>query len=108
MMCHDNYMNTKKIAKIYVSKIMMSTRFYEFMINLKKVRKFLQIKDNLRQIRFEWILGFGEVVTKKNHQKKVVTIGYNCMDFISSEAYKFKSGVVKGYGDALLSEAFKN
>lgn len=34
-------------------------------------------------------------------------MGLEAIDFINQEAYQFKSGVVKGAGDALLTDMFK-
>ena len=39
--------------------------------------------------------------------KKTIDIGVACVDFINQEAYQFKSGIVKGMGDALLTDMVK-
>ena len=65
------------------------------------------LKDGLRLARFEWIFGVPQVVVKKNHQRKFIEIGLDAIDFVNNEAYHFKSGVIKGAGDALLTDIFK-
>ena len=71
------------------------------------MRGFLLIKDSLRRCRFEWIFGVAQLVAKRHHQRRTLDIGVSCVDMINQEAHLWKSGVVKGPGDALLTDMFK-
>lgn len=83
MMCTNNYQNTKKMAKVYIRELLNKNHPDEIQKGLKQLRGFLLVKDNLRQVRFEWIFGFPVLVAKRNYQKKTFDIGATNCDFIN-------------------------
>ena len=108
MMCMNNYNNTKKLAKAYVADLVNKTQIDDIQKGLKSIRGFLLIKDGLRQHRFEWIFGIGQIYSKRNAQAtRRIEIGVNAIEYINQDAFNFKSGIVKHMGDALLTEMIK-
>lgn len=59
MMCHDNFFNTKKMAKLYLRETLNKNHLEDIQKGMKQIRGFLQIKDSLRKVRLEWIFGVG-------------------------------------------------
>ena len=48
-----------------------------------------------------------QLIAKRNHQRKNTDLGVACVNYINQEAYQFKSGIVKGHGEGLLTDMFK-
>lgn len=57
IMCVDNIAASKKMAKAYVRELLNKNHVDDIEKGLKSVRSFLQIKDTLRIVRFEWVFG---------------------------------------------------
>ena len=83
LMCTNNFMNSKKMAKVYAQDLIQKTHVDDIQKGLKSIRGFLSIKDGLRQHRFEWILGVGQVYVKRNQQRRSLEIGVNAIDFVN-------------------------
>jgi hypothetical protein len=61
-MCRDNLKLTKKLAKIFIKAINLSSTD-KLAIYLKALKKFLLIDDQYQQHRLEWILGVPQLKT---------------------------------------------
>lgn len=83
LMCTNNFMNSKKMAKVYAQDLIQKTHVDDIQKGLKSIRGFLSIKDDIRQQRFEWILGVGQIYVKRNQQRRSLEIGVNAIDFVN-------------------------
>ena len=86
LMCMNNYVNTKKMAKVYAQDIMQKTHIDDIQKGLKSIKGFLLIKDGLRKCRFEWIFGVGQLNVKRNQQRRCLVL------FLQIKLNKLKSG----------------
>ena len=107
IMCRDNLEASKKVTKALLRELLNNNIISEVVKGLKCLRALLSISDSLVQHRFEWIFGVPQLVCKRNFKQKSVEFGVVCIDAINQEAHSFKSSIIKGQGESLLSDIFR-
>jgi len=105
--CKGNMKFSKKVAKIFVKVINAST--YDNVRNyLKALKPFCLVKDELQQIRLEWVFGIRQILTRKDYMEKNYKFGLELVYKINDEAFTYVSPIINSHNEeALLMQLLK-
>lgn len=105
-MCKNNRKLSKKMAKAYLKGISKSQTDISGK-NLQAVKRFLQIEDDLKQIRIEWIFGHPQLSHKANYRTRQQNYGIDLVEGLESEYYVYKSECAKQGVEPFLQQIYK-
>lgn len=92
--CKGNFSQSKKVAKIFIRLI--NTSSYDNIKNyLKALKPFLLIDDEFKKQRVEWILGFPQIVSRREYMENNRTkYGLEMVQKMHDEAYVYVSPII--------------
>ena len=89
-MCKDNLKLSLKVSKVFI-KAINGSNSDNLKNYLKALKPFLKIDDEYKEMKLEWVFGFGQIVQRKNYREEKYKYGVEFVDRINEEAYTYIS-----------------
>lgn len=100
-LCKNNLKYSKKVSKIFIKVINAST--YDNVKNyLKALKPFLRLDDEFKIMRLEWVLGFPQLLTKKEYRDEHFKFGIELIQKVNDDTYTFISPITNAHNEEAL------